>query len=125
MNNVYMTDYYNLYTLVLEQNERIEKNITEKKEIFSTDDQLFNYIDTSREYLVSINSLLLLIYYILFIGLAIILLISPKNTTSIYLKFILIIILGILPFIYLWVELKIWNFFNYIWSLIKGHVFKD
>jgi len=117
-------DYYSeLSNEIKKQNSTLEQNINEIKQKYSTDDQLFNYIGTSWNSVISLNGVLLILYYILFFGTAIILFISKKNNISIYLKIGLIILLGIFPFIFLWIEITLWEVIKYIWSLISGKVY--
>jgi len=118
-----MTDYDELYNRIKDQNTTLEENITEIKQKYSTDDQLFNYIGTSWNFLINLNGGLLIIYYILFTGVAVILFISKKNTMGIYLKIVYIILLGVFPFIFLWIELTILEIIKYIWSLISGQIY--
>jgi len=118
-----MTDYYNLYTLVKDQNQTLNQNIIDTQNRFSTDDQLFNYITSDMKYLININRILFIVYYIFWTGVVIVLFISPKNRFSIYLKFLLIFIFGIFPFVYLWIELKIWEWIKYIGALLTGYVY--
>jgi hypothetical protein len=118
-----MTDYYNLYTLVKDQNQTLKENIVDNQNKFSTDDQLFNYIGADMNQLINTNHILFVLYYILFAGVVIVLFISPKNTFSIYLKFVLIFVLGIFPFVYLWIELKIWEWIKYMGALFTGYVY--
>lgn len=115
---------YPNYLLIKEQNETLQENITEIKERYSTDDQLFNYIGTSWGSLITINGMLLIIYYILFFGVTITLFVSQKNTMGTYSKLAVIALLGILPFIYLWIEIFIWEIIKYIWSLLRGYVYQ-
>lgn len=125
MTNIYMSRYSDLYTLVKEQNQTLKQNIIDIQNDFSTDDQLFNYIGINLNSLVKTNKLLFIIYYVLFAVVAVVLFISSKNTFNIYLKLGIIFIFAILPFIYLWVELKIWEGGNYIWALATGYVYKS
>lgn len=118
-----MTDYYELYNRIKNQNTTLEQNITDIKDKYSTDDQLFNYIGISWNYLIKINGLLLIIYYILFAGVVVVLFISKKNTLGLYQKIGFIILLGIFPFIFLWIELTILEIIKYIWSLITGQIY--
>jgi len=118
-----MPDYFELYGLIKDQNTTLEQNINEIKQKYSTDDQLFNYIGTSWNSVISLNGVLLILYYILFVGTALILFISKKNTMSVFLKIGFIILLGVFPFIFLWIELTILEVVKYIWSLISGKVY--
>ena len=125
MTNIYMSRYSDLYSLVKEQNQTLKQNIIDIQNDFSTDDQLFNYIGINLNSLIKTNKLLFKIYYIFFAVVVVILFISSKNTFNIYLKLGIIILFAILPFIYLWVELKIWEGGNYIWALVSGYVYKS
>jgi hypothetical protein len=125
MTNIYMGSYSELYTLVKEQNQTITQNIVDIQNNFSTDDQLFNYIGINLNQLIKTNKILFIIYYILFAGVFLTLFISSKNTFNIYLKLGILFLFAILPFIYLWIEIKIWEGGNYIWSLLAGYVYKN
>jgi len=114
---------YELYSNIYQQNQTLKQNITELKEKYSTDEQLFNYTSTSWNFLIKLNGLFLLIYYILLIGLILILFVSKKNNLGLYPKIGLITFLGILPFIYLWIEIMIWEIIKYMWSLISGRIY--
>ena len=117
------TEYSELYELIKNQNTTLTQNITDIKDKYSTDDQLFNYIGKNWNFLINLNGGLLIIYYILFSGMAVILFISKKNTMGLYEKIGFIIVLGAFPFIFLWIELTILGFIKYIWSLISGQIY--
>jgi hypothetical protein len=116
-------DYELLCKQITNQNTTLEENIINIKQKYSTDDQLFNYTGASWSFVTKLNGLLLIIYYILFAGVAIVLFISKKNTMGLYPKIGLIVVLGIFPFIFLWIELTIWEFIKYIWSFISGQIY--
>jgi hypothetical protein len=105
------------------QNETLKENIKEKKEVFSTDNQLFNYNTTYLERLNKINGVLLALYYILAVGVAVMLFLSKSITMGIYMKIMWIVVMAIFPFIYLWVEMGAWNIMRYIYAVIGGGVY--
>jgi hypothetical protein len=114
---------FDIYKAILEQNKSLQQSVSNKTDYFNTREQLFNYIGIDWKFLITLNGLLLIIYYVIFAGLAIILFVSSKNKMTIYPKIGLIVMLGILPFIYLWIEIFIWDIIRYIWSLLRGNVY--
>jgi len=116
-------NYTLLCNQIKEQNTTLDQNITNIKQKYSTDEQLFNYTGASWSFVTKLNGMLLIIYYILLAGVAIVLFISKKNTMSLYPKIGLIFIFGVFPFIFLWIELTIWEFVKYIWSFISGQIY--
>lgn len=119
-----MSGWANLYEILKEQNETIEKNITERKEKYSTDDQLFNYKYIHFENIKWFNNILFILYYILLFLVTILFVISSKLTiTNIYAKIGIIVLLAVFPFIYLWIELQIWILMKYIFYVMVGYVY--
>jgi hypothetical protein len=117
-------EWINLYEILKEQNETIEKNITERKEKYSTDDQLFNYKYIHFENIKWFNNILFILYYILLFLVIILFVISTKLTiTNIYAKIGIIVLLAVFPFIYLWIELQIWILMKYIFYVMVGYVY--
>lgn len=117
-------DWYNLYKVLNEQNATIEKNINERKEKYTTDNQLFNYKYIHMENIKWFNNILFIIYYILLFLVTVLFVISSKLTiTNIYVKIGIIVLLTVLPFIYLWIELHIWDLIKYIFYVMVGYVY--
>jgi len=117
-------DLVNLYKVLNEQNTTIEKNITERKEKYSTDDQLFNYKYIHFENIKWFNNILFFLYYILLFLVTVLFVISSKLTiTNIYVKLGIIVLLAVFPFVYLWIELQIWILMKYIFYVMVGYVY--
>lgn len=120
MNN----EWINLLNILKEQNKTIEKNINERKEKFSTDDQLFNYKYIHYENIKWFNNILFILYYIILILVTILFVISSKLTiTNIYVKTGIIVLLAVFPFVYLWIELQIWILMKYIFYVMVGYTY--
>jgi hypothetical protein len=118
--------WYQLYNVINEQNETIAKSIDERKDKNSTDDQLFNYKHLNMEGIKWFNNVLFIIYYVLLFLVILLFVFSSKLTiTNIYVKIGIILLLGVLPFIYLWIELFIWKILKYIYYVIVGYVYHD
>jgi hypothetical protein len=116
--------WYNLYNLINEQNTTTLENINQRKDNYSTDDQLFNYKYVNIENLKWFNNILFILYYILLFLVSLLFIISSKITiTNIYVKIGIIILFAIFPFIYLWIELFIWNTLIYIYYVIVGYAY--
>lgn len=118
------TDDNNKYIQLIEQqNELLQSNIEEKRQTFSTDNQRYNYKETHLKSLTNTNSLLNILYFVLFVGMSILLFVSSKISLGFYSKIVLILVFAIFPFVIGWVELKIWSLLKYIFSLLTGTVY--
>lgn len=119
-------EWVNLYKVLNDQNTTIEKNINERKEKYSTDDQLFNYKYIHFENIKWFNNKLFILYYIFLFLVAILFVISTKLTiTNIYVKIGIIVLLAVFPFVYLWIELQIWVLLKYIFYVMVGYVYYE
>jgi hypothetical protein len=118
------TDDNNKYIQLIEQqNELLKSNIEEKRQTFSTDNQRYNYKETHLKSLTNINSLLNILYFVLFVGMSILLFVSSKISLGFYSKIILILAFAIFPFVIGLIELKIWSMLKYIFSILTGTVY--
>jgi hypothetical protein len=116
-------DWYNIYKLINEQNTTTTENINQRKEKYSTDDQLFNYKYVNTENLKWFNNILFILYYILLFLVVVLVVISSKLTNiNVYVKIAIVVLLAIFPFVYLWIELFIWKIVKYTFNMIAGHV---
>ena len=119
-----MTDISKINLLVQNQNESIKKTIETRKQELSTDNQMFIYSGIKWDFYNKINGWLLALYYIVFIGLIVVLFLSKKIIMNIYIKITIILFAFIFPFIFLWVELLLWKIIKYFLSIIKGEVYR-
>jgi hypothetical protein len=113
---------FELYKSIKEQNDTLAQNLENKNQEFATDNQLFIYGGNYYEHLTFVNFILLVLYYILLIGVAVLLFASPKVTFSMYIKIAILIIAGIFPFVFMWIEKGAWKVIRYVWSVLNGVV---
>lgn len=110
--------------LVQNQNESIKKTIETRKQELSTDNQMFIYSGMKWDFYNKINGWLLSLYYVMFIGLIVVLFLSKKMIMNVYVKITIILFAFVFPFVFLWVELMLWKIIKYFSSIIKGEAYR-
>ena len=105
------------YTAIQEQTNQLTNEIEKYRNEYSTDEQKVNYEQQNIYLLLNANYVLKWIYIFLFFSLVYVLYYTTNY--SIYLKFILILIFSIYPFVIYPLEKKSYNFFTYLWSFVN------
>lgn len=106
------------------ENEVVEKQLNANTEKYSVDNQKVYYKAQQIQGLKSFNYKLFLAYYILFL-VFVALIITRASSITLLSKLIIIVILGLYPFIIVWVIQKMVFIYNYISSLFHGKVYEN
>lgn len=110
------------YKNLITQNELIDKQIQENKDVFSTDDQKVYHQHSNTRFFKNINFYLMIIYYICVLGLILYFLYRP-TTLSIQMRFFIVLIYLFLPFIKDVLEDYIYYYAIKLWSIINVNVY--
>ena len=118
-----ISSYGDLVKKVMDQNDKIDEQISEYENIHSTDYQKSVYESGSTEYLHTIYVYLFYIYYA--IVLIVVLFGLYKGAFSFAAPFTLLVTLCLIifPFVIYYIEQQIYSFLLYIWSLLTDNVY--
>ena len=118
-------NYQELYNSVKWQNDMMENQQAKMRDLYSTDQQRVKYLLIDQSWYVYINFILWCIYYVLCIGVIFVIFFGKNKTFSISYKIFITLIFLIFPIFYLSVELTIYHFFAYIYSLVMGTAYQN
>jgi hypothetical protein len=117
-----LNDYSISFIEVNTQNNLIDNQIKEIKDVYSTDNQKVNYQSDKITTLKYINYVLFLIYYVVFAFLIIVLLMYNITFTKQF-KSLLVIIFILFPFVSDIVYQLIVYLYNFIYALLNGNAY--
>ena len=112
---------YNFYDAVVNQNKKLDSEIQNYKNIYSSDEQKVNYQTQQVNYLNVWNNYLFIVYYTLLLILFYFLYYS--NSLLIYMKVCIVVLSVLYPYIIMPVETNLFNLFSYLFSIITGNVY--
>ena len=117
----YSNNNFNL-TFLKNQNQLLQNEITNTKEIYSTDDQKNFYLNQNLTFYQNLNYYLLMLYFIFVIIISVIMFLSMKY--NMYVKIGYITFFAFFPLFIFKLEIFIYNLLRYMYALINGEVYK-
>ena len=122
LQNTPLTGFGYSYVTLKGENNLINNQIKNNKEIYSVDNQKVYYRNTQINNLKAINYKLFLLYYIIFIALVALLIISNKSLTILS-KILIIVVMGLYPYIIDGLIQWVVFIYNYLVATIQGKVY--
>ena len=107
-----------LYNSVKWQNEHLENEIAKTRDQYSTDEQRIKYIHSDISGWLAVNYILWFIYYLVFVIVSYLLYENEKYGYTNKRKWFYWTLFLVFPFLITTVELFLYNFFSFIWSLV-------
>jgi hypothetical protein len=111
------------YNNIALQNTTVDTQIKQDRAVYSTDNQLINFKSGQIEYLKRINYILFCGFYLLIIGVILVMFFYPNKLPNFYSNVFMIAVLCLYPFFINMIERYVLNTFLYLYSFLNGSVY--